>query len=193
MKNLKQTEEGRSTNQLLERHRRDFHNEESRYAAAETFLNAYVSAQIKTLREDQELSQEELAVMIGTKQSGISRLENANYSAWKVETLRKIAKALGVRLVISFEGFGTLWKDIANFNRKSLQRPRFENDRTFGPVAKRKGQDTAEFGRATGSPLRVTRDDGNARFTRSEPKGIEVQTSDPPDTEVRRLKQVING
>jgi ribosome-binding protein aMBF1 (putative translation factor) len=90
-------------NELLERLKEDFQNEEARYAYAESVANAYISEQIKKLREDRGLSQEELAALIGTKQSGISRLQSRDYSAWKVETLRKLAKAFGVRLRISFE------------------------------------------------------------------------------------------
>src|SRR5260370_25107235 len=101
-------QEGGAVSELLEQLRKDRQNEEARYAYADTVSNAFVSAQIKGLREERELSQEELANRIGTKQSGISRLEKADYSAWKVETLRKLAKALGVRLRIRFEEFGTL-------------------------------------------------------------------------------------
>ena len=115
---------------LIERFKTDFQIEEARYAYAEDFLNTYVAAQIKNLREDRELSQERLAELVGTKQSGISRLENVNYSSWKVETLRKLARALGVRLRISFEEFGTLILEIETFD-KNLAPRRFEDDPTF--------------------------------------------------------------
>jgi transcriptional regulator with XRE-family HTH domain len=130
-------------NQLFERLKRDFgkpNTEEARYSYAETFLNAFVSAQIKTLREDRELSQEEAAELIGTKQSGISRLESVNYSSWKVDTLRKIARAFGVRLRISFEEFGTLPEEVARFNRESLGRHPFHKDPVFSKPQVTKGE-----------------------------------------------------
>jgi len=119
---------------FVERFREDFQNEEARYACVEDFLNCYVAAQIKNLREERGLSQEQLAAAIGTKQSGISRIENVNYSSWKVGTLRKLARALGLRLRISFEEFGTLSSEIENF-RKSLSLRSFAQDPVFNGEA----------------------------------------------------------
>ena len=76
------------------------------------------------------MSQQELADAIGTKKSGISRLENANYSSWKVETLRKLARAFGVRLRISFEEFGTLIPEIEGLEKR-LRPRKFEDDPVF--------------------------------------------------------------
>lgn len=111
--------------------REEFRDKDYRYAYAEDFLNTFVATQIRVLREERNLKQEDLAQLIGTKQSGISRLENVNYSAWKTDTLRKIAKALGVRLRISFETFGTLLDDSARFSSENLERPEFEDDPVF--------------------------------------------------------------
>jgi transcriptional regulator with XRE-family HTH domain len=122
-------------NELLDRLQNDFQNEDVRYAYADSVVNALISAQIKTLREDRELNQERLARMIGTKQSGISRLERSDYSAWKVDTLRKLARAFGVRLRISFEEFGTLLDDVAGFKKSKLLPRRFEDDPIFNSAA----------------------------------------------------------
>ena len=98
-------------------------DEEFRCGYAESFLNTSVAAQIKAIREQRGLTQAELAEKIGSKQAGVSRLENVNYSAWKTETLRKMARALNVRLKITFETFGTLLDEVEDFNRESLERP----------------------------------------------------------------------
>jgi transcriptional regulator with XRE-family HTH domain len=113
--------------------RHDFmeEDEEYRYAYAEDFLNTYIATQIKVLRDERGMKQGELAEAIGTKQSGISRLENVNYSNWKTETLRKVARAFGLRLRISFETFGSLLSEDADFSRESLKRPKFEDDPVF--------------------------------------------------------------
>ncbi len=76
----------------------------SEYAVAygESWMDSALAAQIKILRERAGMTQADLAEKIGTQQPAISRLEDVNYSEWKVETLRKIAAALGVRLRISF-------------------------------------------------------------------------------------------
>ena len=127
--------EGGDMNELSEQLREDLQDEDARYGYAEAFSNSFVAAQIKTLREDRDLSQQELGDKIGTKQSGISRLENANYSSWKVATLRKLARAFGLRLRISFEEFGSLIPEIENFNKKRIGRRRFEDDPIFRPHA----------------------------------------------------------
>jgi transcriptional regulator with XRE-family HTH domain len=109
----------------------EFSDPEYRYGYSEDFLNTSIAVQIRVLREQRGLTQEELALAIGTKQAGISRLENVNYSAWKTQTLRKLARALGVRLKITFETFGTLLDDAAEFGRESLQRADFDSDPVF--------------------------------------------------------------
>ncbi len=109
--------------EFREQLRRDLlDDEEFRYGYAESFLNTFVAAQIKALREQRKMTQADLAEAIGTQQAGVSRLENVNYSAWKTETLRRIARALKVRLKISFETFGPLLNEVARFGRESLKR-----------------------------------------------------------------------
>jgi transcriptional regulator with XRE-family HTH domain len=112
----------------------EFQDEDYRYAYAEDYLNTSIATQIKVLREQRRMTQQELATKIGTKQAGVSRLENVNYSAWKTQTLRKIGRALGVRLKITFETFGTLLDETAGFSREALQRPDFAEDPAFQPV-----------------------------------------------------------
>lgn len=48
------------------------------------------------------LSQEEVARRVGTSYSAISRLESGRHKT-SVETLQRVAEALGVRLVLGFE------------------------------------------------------------------------------------------
>lgn len=110
-------------------------DEDSRYIYADTVTNALVAAQIKALREERGLSQERLAHLMGTKQSGISRLQKNDYSAWKVGTLRKFARAFGVRLCISFEEFGTLIDDLGGLNEKRLSPRKFADDPVFNTRA----------------------------------------------------------
>ncbi len=115
---------------LVERLREDFQSEEARYGYVESHSNTVIAAQIRSTREQREISQEQLAKLIGTKQPGIARLENCNYDSWKVETLRKIARALGVRLSIRFEEFGTLPREIQTFKDRLTPRP-FQDDPVF--------------------------------------------------------------
>jgi len=104
---------------------------EFRHAYAEEILNLMVCTQARVLREQREMTQEDLARKIGTSQAAICRLENVNYSAWTVGTLKKLARAFDVRLRITFEGFGTLWRDVGSMNREDLQKPPVEADPEF--------------------------------------------------------------
>ena len=61
-----------------------------------------IAGQIYELRTRAKLSQAELAEMVGTTQSVISRLEDADYEGHSLSTLRRIAKALNCRLELRF-------------------------------------------------------------------------------------------
>jgi ribosome-binding protein aMBF1 (putative translation factor) len=57
-------------------------------------INAHVAQLIYDARMEAELSQAELAKLIGTTQSVISRLEDAEYEGHSLSMLNKIAQAL---------------------------------------------------------------------------------------------------
>jgi transcriptional regulator with XRE-family HTH domain len=120
-------------NDLLERLKKDLAKDESRYAYADSVASAFITAQIESLRKERGLTQEDLAELVGTKQSGISRWQSSGYASCKLESLRKFAKAFGVRLKVSFEEFNTLPTDISGFTKERLAPRRFEDDPVFNP------------------------------------------------------------
>ena len=61
---------------------------------------ADVAAQIYELRQQAKLSQKQLAELIGTTQSVISRLEDADYNGHSLEMLRRIATVLHCKLKV---------------------------------------------------------------------------------------------
>ena len=61
---------------------------------------ADVAAQIYKLRQQAKLSQKQLADIVGTTQSVISRLEDADYNGHSLEMLRRIATALHCKLKV---------------------------------------------------------------------------------------------
>jgi transcriptional regulator with XRE-family HTH domain len=111
--------------------RQQLRDKEYREAYADDTLSAYIAAQIRSIREQRTMTQEELAGLIGTKQAGVSRIENVNYSNWSLRTLKKIAYAFGCRLHVSIETFGSLLDEGASFSRHALERPKFEDDPVF--------------------------------------------------------------
>lgn len=66
-------------------------------------LNFQIACLIRKSRESAGLTQAQLADLIGTKQSVISRLEDADYDGHSIGMLQKIAKALHKTLVLNFE------------------------------------------------------------------------------------------
>lgn len=63
-------------------------------------LNARIAQMIHDARTAAGLSQAQLAKRIGTQQSAIARLEDADYEGHSLSMLQKIATALGTRLEI---------------------------------------------------------------------------------------------
>ena len=59
-----------------------------------------IAAKIYELRQQANLSQKQLAELIGTTQSVISRLEDADYTGHSLEMLRRIAIALHCKLQV---------------------------------------------------------------------------------------------
>jgi transcriptional regulator with XRE-family HTH domain len=116
---------------ILEKLKHEYTTEDARYAYADSIANAFLTSQIKALQEERGLTQEELAKLVGTQQSGISRWLNSGFSTCKVETLRKFAKAYGIRLWISFAEFGSLPEDVGGFTERRLAPRKFEDDPAF--------------------------------------------------------------
>jgi transcriptional regulator with XRE-family HTH domain len=110
-----------------------FRNKDYRHSYADEFLNETIATQIKTLREQHEWRQVDLARESGMPQSMIARLENVNYSSWSINTLRKLARAFDVRLRVTFETFGSVIGEFESFSRQSLQRDYFDIDPVFHP------------------------------------------------------------
>jgi len=65
-------------------------------------VNADVARKLYDLRSGAKLTQGELAKLVGTSASVISRLENADYEGHSLAMLRRVAKALNSRLEIRF-------------------------------------------------------------------------------------------
>ena len=84
-------------------HRRYIRDSEKRLASlARERQNLRIAEQIYELRTAAGLSQKDLARLVGTTQSVISRLEDADYDGHSLAMLERIAHALHHRLCIHF-------------------------------------------------------------------------------------------
>ena len=80
-----------------------FNGKPERLAALEEEReNARIARLIFKSRTKAHLSQRELAALVGTATSVISRLEDADYEGHSLTMLRRIAKALNRRLEVRF-------------------------------------------------------------------------------------------
>jgi DNA-binding XRE family transcriptional regulator len=84
-------------------HRRHYDKSPARALDLETArLNAAIAREIYTLRKKARLTQEQLAKLVGTTGSVISRLEDDDYEGHSLKMLQRISVALNRRLVIRF-------------------------------------------------------------------------------------------
>jgi ribosome-binding protein aMBF1 (putative translation factor) len=84
-------------------HRRYIAGRPGQEAALETArLSAAIAQEIHTLRSKAGLTQKELAALVGTSHSVISRLEDADYQGHSVRMLQRISLALRHRLQVKF-------------------------------------------------------------------------------------------
>lgn len=96
MKKNKQT-----TNAVEILHRRYIRDDADRKASLQTErVNAEVAQMVYELRQEAGLTQKDLADLIGTTQSVISRLEDADYEGHSLTMLNRIAKMLNKRLTV---------------------------------------------------------------------------------------------
>lgn len=169
----------------------EFENEEYRYGYAESFLNTKLASQIKTLREQRGKTQAEIAKLMGIKQPGYRRFEDANHSVWKTDSLWSIARALGVRVNISFETFGTLLDEKKRFDKTSLQRPEFKDDPVFKEQAEKRESEVAAAQTQGGTLQRLATGNAaelSALFTRNQ-QGEELMRLQKPMT----LGEMLSG
>jgi transcriptional regulator with XRE-family HTH domain len=117
----------------LIQHKRMQTDEGYRYAVDEAFSDVRIGIQLKAIRElgDESLTQSELARLADMKQSRISELESMEYASWSISTLRRLAKALGVRLAFAFEAWHELRPELDDLTPEKLWKPSFDKDRGF--------------------------------------------------------------
>ena len=84
-------------------HKRYIKNNKRRLGSLEREReNLNIAEQIYNLRSREGLSQKQLAKLVGTTQSVISRLEDADYNGHSLAMLRKIATAFHHRVQVRF-------------------------------------------------------------------------------------------
>lgn len=81
-------------------------NRRLRMAVQRERLNAAIASLIYQARVRAKMTQKALAELVGTQQSVIARLEDADYTGHSLNMLQRIATALGRELTVGFEKLG---------------------------------------------------------------------------------------
>lgn len=98
-------------------------------------INNALPFQIRAMREARDWSQRELAGRTGMTQEGISRLENPDYGRFSLTTLKRLASAFDVALIVRFAPFSELVDWAANLSPEDLAVPDFAHDPGLVPVS----------------------------------------------------------
>jgi transcriptional regulator with XRE-family HTH domain len=111
--------------------RQSLNDPEYRHQFVEEEINIGLAFQIRALRNRQQLTQDELAKLLNGKQSLVSSWENPNYGKYTLGTLKDLAKALDVALLVRFVPFSTLVDWIVNLTQESIAPPSFKEEEQF--------------------------------------------------------------
>lgn len=114
--------------ELIDRLAQEFMDKDYAHAYMDSHQSTRLATQIKVLREQRGLTQKQLAELSKMKQERICALEDVDYDAWTITTLRKLARAFDTTLQVSFIPFSQGIQDITCFSRKYLQVESREKD-----------------------------------------------------------------
>lgn len=110
------------------RFREEWADEEYRHAYMEAAVEQGVAWQIKINREARGISQSALAMLLGTKQSAVSRLEDPEYGAHSLDTLKKVANIFDCALLVRLVPYSVLARESECLSREDLFAESFDEE-----------------------------------------------------------------
>jgi transcriptional regulator with XRE-family HTH domain len=117
---------------------------ERKASLQEERVNAEVASLIYQLRKEAGISQADLAELIGTTQSVISRLEDADYDGHSLTMLTRIASALNQKLTVVMSARDPELSDLRRAFRRFVRMARKAHGWTPGELAERAQIDPME-------------------------------------------------
>jgi transcriptional regulator with XRE-family HTH domain len=115
---VKHTSSQRSTPTLLSR--KKWRDREYRSGYVEAAIEQGVAWQIRANRTARKMTQSDLAALLNTQQSAISRLEDPSYGSASLETLISVAHAFDCALSVKFVPFSYLAQESADLSDDKL-------------------------------------------------------------------------
>jgi len=96
-------------------------------------IDTGLSFQIRAMRLARHWSQLELGRRIGMTQEGISRLENPDYGKFTLSTLKRLASAFDVALMVRFAPFSQIVDRTVELSPEDITVPDFDHDSGLEP------------------------------------------------------------
>jgi transcriptional regulator with XRE-family HTH domain len=106
-------------------------DKEYRDAFVSALITTGIPFQIKALREQRPWTQKELGELADMAQESISRLEDPNYGKLNLNTLKRLAAAFDVGLMVRFVPFSDLVEWDINLSNESLKVASFTEEVYF--------------------------------------------------------------
>lgn len=91
-------------------------------------ISSGIAFQIREMRKQRAWNQAELGQKAEMAQESISKLENPDYGKFTLSTLKRLASAFDVALIVRFAPFSQLVDWATDLGPEDLAVPAFEND-----------------------------------------------------------------
>jgi len=145
------------------------HNKAYRDEFVASHIETGLPFQIRAIRAQREMSQEELAAKTEMAQARISLLERPGYGKFTLSTLKRLASAFDVGLVVRFVPFSELVDLVVNLSPEALQVPSFEKDPGL-----QSGGTASNISMATIQGLAMGREQPSIRIMQTEPMTVQL-------------------
>ncbi len=103
-------------------------DKEARDAYVEAQTRVRVAQQIRTLRQQRDLSQKQLGDMMGKPQGNVARLEDKEVARYTLTSLFELASAFDVALIVEFADFPEFLERTEDLSANNLKRKSFDRD-----------------------------------------------------------------
>jgi transcriptional regulator with XRE-family HTH domain len=133
-------------------------NPDVRHLYLDSSIRQLLAMQLRSMREDRGWSQPELGEKAGgMKQSAIVRLEDPRYGKMTLSTLKRLAQAFDVAVIVRFSPFSEFIRWTTGLNEERLSPPSFDQEQyhavasvsaasgDFGEAAKSTNEDWVEL------------------------------------------------
>jgi transcriptional regulator with XRE-family HTH domain len=106
-----------------------FGDKDYRDAFVDEHLSAGLARQIRDIRESKSWTQQELAEKTGKAQETISQWENLDYGRFTLKSLKTLASAFDVALMVNFVSFKELINRVSNQSPELIAPPSYDEEK----------------------------------------------------------------